>query len=269
LLTSLLPLPFLQSQAYARAHGIPQSWNKWERGFISNYSDYHITDSIEVAWEVKGALRWAISSTYVVLNLLVVLILAINGARLYRRLTYIIVSSSHQQSLASAYWGTSIILGGLTCLCLTGNILFFVHPLSQKVMHNVLTYKYKQLSPDLRHDLIVAMALKCAVMIGTLVVDTVIVILLPKNPRFPIPPVLRKATRLFCCQISHYRTSQLLQTCALWCIVMATQYLIGQGLLPHAILFIMTPSNTLFFLGLLYLTLVVLSVGVVYCIHHT
>jgi len=50
---------------------------------------------------------------------------------------------------------------------------------------------------------------------------------------------------------------------------MATQYLIGQGLLPHAILFIMTPSNTLFFLGLLYLTLVVLSVGVVYCIHHT
>ena len=253
-----------QIKAYTKAHGIPESWNGEDRGYVAIKHDFWIAEGIDPSDKVNNiphCIRVLLLAGFIFLNVLVVMLLAQFAPHCYNKLKQMAISSAH---LLPIYWAAAVVLGGSNTLILTASLAleYSGYPLTGEC----ISYPEKQFCKDLRStdmytDLMAAVVARNLLLPMALMVEFIIAVRIFKDTSLPIPAAIEKSCCCFFRCFSHKTQSKIIQTFALWHLMVSLQ-LVVMSAIPLSVTTIVSPGYTIPLLAM-WVSLVLCSIVLV------
>ena len=235
-----------QIKAYTKAHGIPESWNSEDRGYVAIRHDFWITEGNDpsVRHNIPYFIRVLLLLVFIFLNIFVVMVSAQFAPHCYNKLKQTAISS---YQLTPIYSATIIGLAVINTLFLIGSLVEVCigHPRTGTCILHPKTSLCKDLhSTDMYTDLMAAVIAKMVLLPLALMVEFIIAACILKDTSVPIPAAIDKLCSCFFCCFSHNTRSKIIQTFAMWHLMVSVQ-LVAMSVIPLTITTIVSPGDTI------------------------
>jgi len=234
-----------QIKAYTKSHGIPESWNGEDRGYVAIRNSFWVTQGIDPSdrHNIPHYIRVSLLALFIFLNILVVMLSAQFAPHCYNKLKQTAISSDH---LLPIYWATAVVLGGFNTLTLIISLAGYSNnPQTGTCILHPETSLCKYLrSTDMYTDLMAAVIARILLLPLALMVEFIIAVRIFKDTSVPIPAAIEKSCCCFFRCFSHKTRSKIIQTFALWHLMVSLQ-LVAMTAIPLSITTIVSPGYTI------------------------
>ena len=249
----------LQAKSFAKAQGRPTVWDDRDRGYVTQRYDYFTSEGINHEQrKYAHYFRIIFTIAFIALNLAIPFILA-----MLRKILHVLepLTSPTNQNICCTVITTAVIHNMIYIVlywtayfsrwkfnfiaCILGNSSKYCLPLDSQ--------HYK--------DQVMALKVKGIVTLLVLGTELLLAALYSKNNVLVVPCSLLRSVNNVSALIHFLR--RVLDTLAIWSVMVAVQIVIGSSLIPIGILLIVGPLFTISIIG----SLLTLLVALVICIH--
>ena len=250
-----------QSEAYAKAQGLPTTWNREDQGYVAKYCDYYTTEPYRNAHfeEYFIFIREFILVTFIFTNILILTVILKCGCQKLNR-------SIHSNS-APVYWAIAIAMGIMNLIYLIG--LIWAHT-CKRLPHLLLDESSTHIENCpakliyYQHELLAFIA-KVSTLFISAIMELILALYMTNFRLLPIPPILAQVMkRCFCC--CNYL--KCLQTVLLWQVFLFMQILLGVLPLPFFVLFIFSPLRSILTLSIVALLFILLTASMSHMLYN-
>ena len=257
----------VQFKAYARAHGIPQTWKEEDKGYVAIWYGQWNSEDIEINNQnYHHLLRVGLLIVFIILNITVILFLLKFVPQYYNHLVKILAKSSSQGINIS--WALILFIIGWNGIVYTFYFISYGF-----ILHSFRVHCFKadpssscapELSTALYRDDLVSYITKVVTLVITMVVYLLLAACTPKVSNYPIPYSMQKCcgclSHVCCCCRSQHSWTKIIQTIVLWNILLFIHFT-AMTTIPIGIFLFLSPTRTISVLAT-FLTLL-LSIPVV------